>query len=128
MKKEMGEMCLNLFAKRLQQEEKSEATIAKYLHDIAAFLSWSQGREIDRELVLGWKAELQDRGFRASTMNGKLVALNRYLKFIGRADCCVKLLRLQRRVFRARERELSRTDYGRLVRTATAQGRRDLPF
>lgn len=41
-------------------------------------------------------------------MNGKLTALDRFLAFAGWADCRVRHLKLQRRLFRDSDRELTR--------------------
>ena len=49
------------FKDHLIDEEKSEATINKYIHDIAAFKVWCGEREINRSLVLEYKNHLLER-------------------------------------------------------------------
>ena len=55
-----------------------------------------------------------------------LVSLNAFFRYAGWQECRVKLLKLQRRMFREQARELSREEYGRLLRTAHAQGKERL--
>ena len=43
---------LQAFEKHLRENEKSPATIEKYLRDIRAFLSWLDGREPTKELTV----------------------------------------------------------------------------
>lgn len=52
-----------------------------------------------------------------------LAAVNRFLKAIGRYDCTVKALRIQRQAFRPKEKELSKGEYYRLL--AAAKKRKD---
>ena len=51
-----------------------------------------------------------------------LVALNSYLKFAGRADCCVRTFRMQKQIFREADRELSCEEYRRLVEAVGRSG------
>ncbi|MBC8577475.1 tyrosine-type recombinase/integrase [Oscillospiraceae bacterium BX1] len=48
------------------------------------------------------------------------------MNFLGRGDCRVRYLRIQRRLFRGRERELNREEYLRLLETAQKEGRERL--
>ena len=55
-----------------------------------------------------------------------LSAVNRLLKFLGREECRVRSLRIQRRTFREQSRELTRGEYQRLLDTAAGLGRERL--
>ena len=55
-----------------------------------------------------------------------LSALNRLLKFLGREDCKVKFLRVQRRAFREQGRELTQAEYRKLLDAAAAEGQERL--
>ena len=79
-----------------------------------------------KEQVARWKAHLTASGFQPGTVNGKLSALNKFFAFLGWSDCRVKYLKIQRRVFRNTDRELSREEYSRLVETAQNTGRERL--
>lgn len=65
-------------------------------------------------------------GYQPVSINCMLSALNGFLNFLGRGDCRVRYLRIQRRLFRGRERELNREEYLRLLETAQKEGRERL--
>lgn len=101
----------------LEQEEKSEATRRQYERDILHFLRFAEGNELTRELVLRYKEELQTK-HRASSTNVKLAALNGFFTFLRRDDLRVKRLRVQKRPFLPREKELTKAEYFRLLEAA----------
>ena len=78
-------------------------------------------RILKREWVLCYKEYLIER-YKVTSTNSMLAALNGYLKFIGREDCCVKLCRVQRQIFREEDKELSQEEYRRLVIRAKQDG------
>ena len=49
---------IRVYAHHLQMEEKSGATIEKYLRDIRAFVYWLGDRDISKELTSEWKPHL----------------------------------------------------------------------
>lgn len=114
----LTEQQIAAYARFLREEERAPATIEKYLHDIRTFTAWLDGRPVTKELAAQWKELLLEDGAAPSTVNTKVSSLNGLLKFLGREDCCVKFLRLQRRVFRDRSRELTREEYLRLLQAA----------
>ena len=69
------------YAQHLKLEEKSEATMEKYLRDIRAFARWLDGREISKGLSAAWKAHLVERGYAPASVNAMLSALNSLLDF-----------------------------------------------
>lgn len=109
---------LAAFAAQLKQEERCGGTIAKYLRDVRAFAAWLEGRTVTRELAAAWKEHLIETGYRPATVNSMVAGINKFFRFAGWDECRVKPLRLQRRLFRSEERELTRTEYDRLVETA----------
>ncbi len=102
------------FEQYLKQEEKSEATIEKYLRDIRGFYTFLDGREIDKKETVAYKERLTAE-YAPASVNSMLVALNSFLHFIGRTDCCVKLLKIQRQIFCREDKELTKEEYRRLV-------------
>ena len=119
----LGAGQLEAYARQLRLEEKSPATLEKYLHDLRAFLSWLGERPVDRELAAGWKAHLAEAGYAPATINAALSALNGLFGFLGWQECRVKFLKVQRRLFREAGRELTRTEYQKLLAAARAAGR-----
>lgn len=94
---------LQAFEKHLRENEKSPATIEKYLRDTRAFLCWLDGREPTKELTVCYKEGLIER-YEAASINSMLAGINSYLSFSGRAGCRVKPLRVQRTLFGSKER------------------------
>ncbi len=114
---------LAAFARQLRQEERGEGTVENYLRHVGAFARWLGGRPLEKELAAAWKESLVSRGYRPGTVNTMVVSLNRFLDFAGLPGCKVKTLRVQRRVFREEDRELTREEYRRLLGAARASGR-----
>lgn len=108
---------ISAFKEYLKREEKSSATINKYTRDIRAFFDYLAEKDITKELTIGYKEYLSGQ-YMATSINSMLAALNCYLRFIGKPDCCVKLLKIQRQIFADEEKELSRSEYQRLVKAA----------
>ena len=123
MSKVITEGRLEEFAARLRSPRRSTGTIANYIRHVRAFADYLGGAEATRAAALGWRGELIERGYGPATVNGMLVALNRFFIYHGWCDCRVALLRVQRRVFRDEGRELTREEYERLVETALGTGR-----
>ena len=114
------------FRRQLQKEERGCGTVEKYLRDVRAFAAWLGERPVTRETTAAWRDALLREGYAPATINSMLAAVNHFFRFMGWEDCRVKALRLQRRMFRPAEQELSREEYGRLVATAQEQGRERL--
>ena len=108
---------LKEFGNFLREEEKSGLTVEKYLRDAGAFLSFCGGRELSKRLVIAYKQHLLE-GYAPASVNSMLSSLAGWLRFIGRAECCVKTLKLQRSAFCSENRELSREEYIRLLQVA----------
>ncbi len=110
----------------LRREERSPATIEKYIRDVEEFSRWLKGRAVTKETAVLWKAHLLDQGLMPVTVNTKLSALNGLFRFLGWAECRIKFLKIQRRIFREDSRALTREEYRRLLDTARARGREQL--
>lgn len=112
---------LEQFGQYLWGQEKSRNTVEKYMRDVRQFLNFLKGREADRELVLGYKEYLQGK-YKTSSVNSMLIALNCFLRYMGKEEICVRTLKEQRRIFREEERELNKKEYERLVHEAKREG------
>lgn len=117
---------ISLYAEYLRQEERSEGTMEKYLRDLRAFAAYLDGRAVTKELVSGWKAWLLDSGYAPVTVNSMISAVNGFFQFAGWEECRVKFLRVQRRIFRDRSRDLTKEEYQRLLDAAEAKGQQRL--
>lgn len=110
----------------LQSEERSPGTIANYLRHLRAFARWLDGAPVEKSSVVRWKTHLLAAGYTPATINGMLASLHSYFHFRGWAHCRVRYLRVQRKLFRADDRALSRAEHQHLLRTARARGWRQL--
>ena len=117
---------LHSFRAYLRDEERSAATVEKYLCEVTQFAAWLNNTEVTKSAVAEWKEHLLSEGYEPSTVNGKLTALDRFFDFMGWSDCKVKHLKLQRRLFRDDSRELTKAEYERLIETAEGLGKERL--
>ena len=114
------------YAAHLHSEERAPGTIEKYLRDARSFAVWLDGAPVTKENATGWKEQLRAQGYAPATINSMLAALNNLFRFLSWNECHMKFLKIQRRLFRDTARELTRTEYEQLIRTAEAQGKHRL--
>lgn len=107
------------YAAHLREEERSEATIEKYVRNVSRFLEWISGKELTKELVIQYKATLDGA---VATVNGVISAVNSLLAFLGKSECRVKQLHVQRQTYRSEDKELTKEELHRLIRTAEGMG------
>ncbi len=116
------EKTMEAFQAHLKSEEKSKNTVEKYLRDVRAFAEYAKNfakdTEITKEIVINYKQHLLESGFAIRSVNSVLASLNSLFSFLGRYDCKVKTLKVQRQIFCPEERELTRAEYERLCRAA----------
>lgn len=112
---------ITAFERFLTHREKSRATVKKYTAAIRELSAWLGGAALEQEKLLAYREYLLTRG-KAQTVNGKLSAINAYLRFAGQAGMGVCFLKVQRRAFVDESRELTREEYERLLSTARACG------
>ena len=126
MDKHINEVQLTVFKNHLRLEEREPGTIEKYLRDVRSFAAWLEDKPLDKDAVVAWKGHLLASGYAPSTINSMLIAVNRFFRFQHWDEMRVKTVRVQRRIFRSRERELTKEEYVRLLEAAHALGRERL--
>lgn len=114
------------FRRYLIGEERARTTIEKYLRDIRSFAAWLDGKAVTRECVAAWKEWLLEEQRSPSTVNAALSALNGLFRFLGWESYRAKFLKIQRRLFRDPARELTRSDYDKLISAARNLDRKRL--
>lgn len=112
------EQTMRVYEKHLQLEEKSTATIQKYIRDVNAFRSFIGGEDISKESVIRFKQYLLQSGYASRSVNSMLASLNSLFSFLGWHGCKVKMVRLQNQIYCPEEKELSRAEYARLCAAA----------
>lgn len=104
---------ITAYAAHLHAEERSPGTIAKYTHDLTVLARFLDGKPLTNENAAAWKVHLLEQGHKPNTVNG-------FCRF---ADLPIKIkfLKTQRQIFRTPDRELTKTDYDRLLAAANGQ-------
>ncbi len=105
------------FALHLHEDEKSEATVEKYIRDVSAFSSFLRERELTKQEVIEYKKQISEN-YAPASVNSMLVSINSFLDFIGFHDFRVKLLKIQRQMFVSEKKELTAAEYRRLLKAA----------
>ena len=101
----------------MYEEERSDNTIEKYMRDIRFFGEWLQGRNIDKSVVIEYKKELCGK-YAVKSVNSILSSVNAFFVFMGWYDLKVKTLKIQRRIFADKSKELTKEEYERLLAAA----------
>ena len=102
----------------LCNEEKSDATIMKYMRDVRKFQVYIGEREITKSLVASYKTLLISQGYKASSVNSMLASVNSFLNFMELPQCKVKIVRMQRKIYLDEDKELTKAEYMRLLNAA----------
>ena len=105
------------FKNHLVLQEKSPATVEKYICDISAFVRFSKDKDITKEIVIAYKKYLQEK-YAVRSINSKIASINSLFSFLGWFELKVKSLKLQHQVFCPEEKELTKAEYARLCKTA----------
>jgi len=119
----LSEQKIDNFIHYMKCTEYAPGTIEKYHRDITRFFEWTADGMVDENSAAAWKKHLLDSSYASATINSMIVALNSFFKYLGWDECRVKELRIQRRVFRGSEKELTKTEYLHLIATAEQLGK-----
>ena len=120
MKRILDSRKMQEFEFHLRNEERSAATIEKYMRDVRFFASFVCDAEIDKQTVLDYKSKLGE-SYAVASANSMIAAMNCFLRFCGWHDLCVKQFKMQRQVYCSEEKELTRAEYIRLLEAANAK-------
>ncbi len=115
---------LENYREYLNDEERSQATIEKYLRDVRSFQKYlyQWGAELgEKEQIREYKQYLKEH-YKTASVNSMLAALNSFFTFLGRTDLKVKLFKLQRFQYSQPEKELTEQDYKWLIQAAEKTG------
>ena len=119
MRKIITDDLIEKFKHYLIDEEKASATLEKYMRDIRAFSQWTLGCELDKRKTLDYKEYLIGKLAPAS-VNSVLSSINCFFEFNNWYDLRVKMLKIQKQIFAQKDKELSKTEYERLLNAAKA--------
>ena len=119
----IDETTLQSYKNHIYTQEKSQNTIDKYIRDIRTFTAWLQTQEhkdITKDCVIRYKKYLEAQ-YRPSSTNSMLTALNGFFEYTGWHDCRVMTLKTQQNHIYAQEKEMTRAEYEKLIKTAKEQ-------
>lgn len=116
---------INQFKNYLINEEKSQATLEKYIRDITAFMVWLKGRAVDKSIVIEYKNSIVE-SYAPTSANSMLSSINSFFAYMEWYDCKVKIFKIQKQIFANKEKELTKDDYEKLLRTAKSKNNEKL--
>ncbi len=123
--KKITDKIIKKFEEHLINEEKSKATIEKYIRDLTVFVCWLGGAELNKTMVLGYKEYIISK-YAPASVNSILSSLNSFFDFTGEYGLKVKNLKIQKQIFAKNEKELTKAEYDRLLAAAKAEGNQKL--
>ena len=115
------------FRNYLTEEEKSPATLEKYIRDVTGFFEWLSDCEITKKTVLSYKEHLTEL-YAPASVNSILSSLNSFFEFNEHHELKVKMLKIQKQIFAERNKELTKTEYERLLDAAKEKNNRRLYY
>lgn len=100
MKRYITEKNLMEYQEHLYEEEKSSATIQKYLCDLKKLQAYAGEKELTKKGMIEYKEMLKDsHKYRLSSINSFLVAANRFFEYMGWYELKIKTFRIQKEAF-----------------------------
>ena len=87
------------FKEHLILEERSVATVEKYIRDVKIFSEYINGNEITKDTVIAYKKHLQE-SYAVRSVNSMLASINSLFVFLGWHDLKVKSIKLQQQIYR----------------------------
>ena len=112
---------LKNFRFELEEQGLSLSTRQTYLRSAERFIAYANGKTITRRLVQEYNHALDEKGFKAATINLNMIAVNKFLRFCDMEQCTVKVVRLQQR--QSLNYVLEPEDYHKLLDYALESGR-----
>ena len=103
------------FSQHLEHDEKSQATIDKYRRDVMAFWAFVRGEPLTKEIVMAYKKHLIEQNYAVSSINSMLASVNAFLEYLDLREYKVKNIRTQRQTYCSEDKELSKSEYLRLL-------------
>lgn len=114
----LTENTIRNFKVHLVSEEKSKNTIEKYLRDVTTFMVFVSGCTITKDKVIEYKTKLISENYAVRSINSMLASLNSLFEYLNWNDLKVKSIKLQHQIYCPEEKELTKTEYLRLLNTA----------
>lgn len=123
MKKEIKitDKLLKSYIEYLREQEKSISTIQSYQRELFSLKMYLDEGKVTKEKLIDYKTMIATQ-YKPSSCNVAISAINNFLRYVGREDLFIKPLKVQTQIFESKDKELSKSDYNKLVRAATING------
>lgn len=109
----------------LNEQEKSGATVSKYMGEVIKLMDWLKGRKISKSTLLEYKQYLAAR-YSSRRVNSAVSAINNFLEFKNLQILKIKTMKIQKNVYRQSDRELCIGEYFKLLEAAEKVGNKRL--
>lgn len=114
---------ISLYKTHLMEEEKSSATIEKYIRDVTTFCIWVKKEKLDKAVILNYKRHIS-QSFAPASVNSMISSINSFFTFNGWLDLKVKTLKIQRQIFLNKNKELTKNEYESLLNVAKSKNKK----
>ncbi|MFI3116198.1 MAG: tyrosine-type recombinase/integrase [Clostridia bacterium] len=105
----------------LIENEKSPATIEKYIRDVKNLLNFLQKEGVSKIKLLEYKENLI-KTYAPASVNSMLASVNSYLDFLELEQLKIKPIKIQKQLFVEKNKEINLNDYQKLIKTAENKG------
>ena len=112
--RELKRELISNFKNYLIEEEKSKATLEKYIRDIETFYAWLGDKELNKLCVLNYKKYLTEN-YAVASVNSMLSSVNSFFAYLEWYELRVKTIKVQKQIFASNEKELTKSEYERLL-------------
>ena len=109
----------------LIEEEKSKATLEKYIRDVETFYRWLGEKELNKLCVLNYKEYLTGN-YAVTSVNSMLSSINSFFTYLEWFELRVKTIKVQKQIFASNEKELTKSEYDRLLSAAKSKSNQRL--
>ena len=125
--KKITKQLIEKFKVYLINEEKSSATLEKYIRDVVAFMEWLADAVLDKGAVLQYKQQLIEH-YAPASVNSIISSLNSFFAYNEWYDMRVKSVKIQKQIFASKDKELTKAEYERLLNAAKSKNNQRLYF
>ncbi|MCD7739024.1 MAG: tyrosine-type recombinase/integrase [Lachnospiraceae bacterium] len=105
----------------LREKGRARNTLDKYRRDLGKLYQWLEGRSLTPMLAAEWRDDLQ-ACYAATSVNSMLAAANVFFEWMGWPELKLSFLKIQRKTFCDKNKELDKADYEKLIAEAKKQG------
>lgn len=123
---QISEASILEFEQFLYEKEHAKATIQKYRTDIQTFYKFlGEEKCITKKTLLEYKEWLLEK-YKVSSANSMIAALNQFLEFLQVPVLKLRRIKVQKSLFVNEEKELTKSEFQKLLQAARMEGREQL--